>query len=159
VTVTAALLATIALRTAIVLVALFGGMRLLGKRAIGELNLFDLLLILMVANAVQNSMTEGIGPLAVALTAGTTLLLTGWAVAELVARRPALERRAMGAPAVLVHHGRLNSRALRREHLAPDEVMAAVREQGLAQLAEVRLAVLEIDGTISVVPEEGASAR
>ena len=157
--VTPALLATIALRTAIVLVTLFVGLRLLGKRSVGELNLFDLLLILMIANAVQNSMTEGIGPLAVALVAGATLLVIGWAVAEFLARRPSLERHVMGAPAVLVHHGRLNKRALHREHLEAEEVTAAVREQGLAGLEEVRLAVLEIDGTISVVPEEQSQSR
>jgi len=152
------LLVAIFMRTAIVLLVLFAGMRLLGKRAIGELNLYDLLLILMISNAVQNSMTEGIGPLAVALTSGTTLLVLGWSVAELLARRPGLERHAMGAPAVIVRHGHLIARTVRHERLDRDEIMTAVREQGLARLDEVKLAVLEVDGTISIVPEEPTPA-
>lgn len=151
-----AFLAAIAVRTTIVLLVLFIGLRLLGKRAIGELNLFDLLLILMIANAVQNSMTQGIGPLAVALVSGATLLLVGWAVAQLLNRHPSVERRAMGAPAVVVQNGHLSGRTIRREHLDTDAVMAAVREQGLDGLQEVKLAVLEVDGTISVVPKEKA---
>jgi uncharacterized membrane protein YcaP (DUF421 family) len=84
----AVFLAAIATRTAIVLLALFAGLRLLGKRSIGEMNIYDLLLILMVANAVQNSMTQGIGPLLVAFVAGATLLLVGWSLSELFVRRP-----------------------------------------------------------------------
>lgn len=151
-----AFLAAIAIRTAIVVLVLFVGLRLLGKKGIGELNLFDLMLILMISNAVQNSMTEGIGPLAVALVSGTTLLLVGWSVAQFLVRHPSLERRAMGAPAVIVQDGRLIGRTLRREHLDTEEVTAAVREQGLAGIDDVKLAVLELDGTISVVPKEQA---
>ena len=151
-----AFLAAIAARTAIVLLVLFAGLRLRGKRGIGELNLFDLMLILMMANAVQNSMTEGIGPLAVALVSGTTLLLVGWSVAQFLVRHPSLERRTMGAPSVVVKDGHLISRPLRREHLDPEELMTAVREQGLDGLHDVKLAVLEVDGTISIVPKEQA---
>lgn len=151
----AVFLSAIAVRTAIVLLVLFLGLRLLGKRAIGELNIFDLMLILMISNAVQNSMTEGIGPLSVALVSGTTLLLVGWSVARFIVRHPLLERRTMGAPAVVIQNGQLIGRTLRRERLDEEELLAAVREQGLAGLDDVKLAVLELDGTISVVPKEG----
>lgn len=150
----AAFLAAIAVRTAIVLIALFVGLRLLGKRKIGELQIWDLMLVLVISNAVQNSMTEGIGPLPVALVSASTLLLLGWLVARVLVRHPAWESRIMGSPTVLVEHGRLIRRNLSHEHVDEQEVMMALRQQGLAALNQVRLAILEIDGTISVVPNE-----
>jgi uncharacterized membrane protein YcaP (DUF421 family) len=147
------LLAT-AVRTAIVLVALIGAVRLFGKRHTGELNLYDLLLVLIIANAVQNAMTRGNGHIVVAIVSAGTLMLAGWLGAALLSRRPGMERRLLGAPAVVVQDGRLLRKNLRRESIGEDELMMEVRKQGLADLASVKLAVLEIDGSVSVVPRD-----
>jgi uncharacterized membrane protein YcaP (DUF421 family) len=149
-----AFLAAVAVRTAIVFAAVVAGVRATGKRQTGEMNSRDLLLALMLANAVQNAMTKGDGSLGVALTAAGTLVLLGWAYAKLTGRRPGWEPGLAGVPTVLVQDGRPVRRALRREGISNRDLMAAVRDQGLAGLADVRLAVLEIDGEISVVPRD-----
>jgi uncharacterized membrane protein YcaP (DUF421 family) len=148
------LLPMIALRTAIVLVVLAWGVRIFGKRHIGELNLDDLMLVLVMANAVQNAMTRGNGRLVVALVSSGTLMLLGWLVTTVIVHRPSLETRLMGAPIVIVQDGRLLWKDLRREEIGEDDVMMAAREMGLTDLADVKLAVLEMDGSISVVPKE-----
>jgi uncharacterized membrane protein YcaP (DUF421 family) len=149
-----AFLAGIAVRTAVVFVLLAFGVRGTGKRQTGELNVHDLFFVLIVANAVQNAMTKGNGSLAVALVSAGTLLLLGWLGATLLSKQPAWEAWLVGAPTVLVEGGRMVRSSMRREGVTEDELMAAVRGRGLTDLAGVRLAVLEIDGSISVVPRE-----
>ena len=151
-----ALLTAVAVRTAIVLVALVAGVRLSGKRHIGELNVYDLMLVLVVGNAVQNAMTKTNSQLSVALVSAGTLMVLGWLAARLTARWPGLELRMLAAPTVVVQDGRLIRRNIRHEGITRDEVLTAVREQGLADLADVKLAVLEMDGSISVVPNDDA---
>ncbi len=148
------LLTAIAVRTAIVLGAVGIGLRVINKRHVGEMRAHDILLVLMAANAVQNAMTTGNGRLAVALVSAATLVFVGWFAASVFDWSPFLERRLGGKPAVLVHNGTLLRRNLRRERIAEEEVTAAVRMYGILRLADVRLAVLETNGSISVVPRE-----
>ncbi|HET8630908.1 MAG TPA: YetF domain-containing protein [Thermomicrobiales bacterium] len=145
-------LTAIAARTAIVLLVLIVGVRVSGKRHIGELNVYDLMLVLVAGNAVQNAMTKAHSEVTVALVSAGTLMLLGWLFAKADAYWPGLERRAVGTPTVVAQHGELNRRNLRREGVTEEEVLAAAREQGVADLAGVELAVLELDGEISVVP-------
>ncbi len=151
---TLVLLTAIAARTAIVLTAVGVGFRFLNKRHVGEMRLHDILLVLMAANAVQNAMTKGDGRILVALTSAATLVLVGWFVAVVFEWLPSLERRLGGQPVVLVYQGNLLRRNLRRERIDQDEIAAAVRKQGILRLADVQLAVLESNGSISVVPKE-----
>ena len=104
------LLASIAARTFIVLVVLVVGIRLFGKRGIGELNLIDLTMVLLIGNAVQNALTHGNGHLGVGLISAATLLIMDWGIGNLIGRRPWLERRLLGDPTVLCVHGRLDPR-------------------------------------------------
>jgi len=78
----------------------------------------------------------------------------GAGLAYIFVRSPKLEQRIIGVPTVLVHDGRLNTEAMRRENFGVNELMAALRQHELRHLSEVKLAVLELDGTISVVPVE-----
>jgi uncharacterized membrane protein YcaP (DUF421 family) len=151
-------LAAVAARTAIVLVFLVIGLRLTGRRQAGELNLRDLLLVLILANAVQNAMTKGDGRLSVAIVSAGTLLLLGTTFAALQSRYPELERLVVGVPVVLAEDGRPLRANMQGEGVSRDELMAAVRDQGLADLSDVRLAVLEPDGAISVIPRESRAA-
>jgi len=99
-------------------------------------------------------MTKGDGRLLVALVSSGTLLLLGTLFAALQCRYPTCERWVAGVPTVLVENGRVLRRHLRREGVTEGELMGAVREQGLADLAGVKLAVLENDGSISVIPRK-----
>lgn len=147
-------LAAIAIRTLIVFVVVDFAVRLAGKRHTGEMNMYDLLVVLIMANAVQNAMTKSSGHVTVSLVAAGTLIAAGWLIAKVIARWPALESRLMTEPTVVIQDGRLLRRNLRREDLTEDEVLTAMRRQGLVDFADVRLAVLEMDGGISVVPKE-----
>src|SRR5262249_35949840 len=89
-----------------------------------------------------------------ALVSAGTLLAVGWVCSALLARRPALEARLIGSPTVIVHDGRLLWPNLKRGGLTEREVMRELRERGGTELDRVRLAVLEVDGTLSVVPRE-----
>ncbi len=148
------LLASVAVRTVIVLLALVFGIRVFGKRDIGGLNLIDLVLVMLLGNAIQNALTFGSGHLAVGIVSAGVLLIADRLMGILFVRRPWLERTLLGGPSILVHHGRMDRVTMEREGIDEDEVMTAVRSQGLSKLSEVRLAVLEEDGSISIVPEE-----
>jgi uncharacterized membrane protein YcaP (DUF421 family) len=147
-------LAAVAVRTAIVLGALAVGLRVTGRRQAGELNTHDLLLVLILANAVQNAMTRGDGRLSVALVSSGTLLALGLLFARLQSRHPSWEEWGEGVPTVIVEDGRAVRRNMRREGVTEADLLAAVRDQGVADLAGVKLAVMENNGSISVVPRE-----
>jgi uncharacterized membrane protein YcaP (DUF421 family) len=140
-------------RTVIVLVYLFTALRLLGKRHVNPMHVCDLAFIMGMANAVQNAMTNGKGDLSVGIASAAALLFVGWAVTQLLLRVPKLEKRLVGAPTVLIHDGRIEWRNLRREHVEARELMQALREHEVPDPKDVRLAVLEVDGEISIIPK------
>ena len=144
-------------RTVIVVLCLLVGVRLSGKRISGGLNLLDLLLVLLLGNAVQNALTQGSGDLLVGIVSVITLLVIDRLVGNLFNRRPFLESRFFGSPTVLVSQGRLNLPAMRHEGVSEDEVLTAVHEQGLGGLGQVKLGVLEDNGTISIIPRDDKS--
>ena len=128
--------------------------RLLGKRQIGQLNIFDLAAIMGVANAVQNGMTMGSGNLSIGILAVLVLLLTGRLLASFVTREPRIENRIIGSPAILMSDGKMLKENMRRELVTEDQLLATMREHGLTKPGDVRMAVLEVDGSISIVPNE-----
>ena len=144
----------IVIRTALVMAFLVLALRFLGKRSVGGMNLVDLLLVLLLGNAVQNAITQGSGDLWVGLVAAGALLLIDRFVGILFIRNPILESRFFGKPVMLVSNGKPNILAMRHEEISEEEVLTAVHEQGLSGLNQVRLAMLEDDGSISVIPKE-----
>jgi uncharacterized membrane protein YcaP (DUF421 family) len=149
--------AVYAAKSVIILLVLVAGFRLLGKREMAQINVYDLALLMAASNAVQNAMTGGRGNLGIGMASSSALLLVGWLVTRAVARHPALEARIVGSPTVLVSDGQVLVHRLRREHVTREELDAAIRGRGLAGPREVRLAVLEVDGSISVVPAESSA--
>ncbi len=147
-------LMAIAVRTAIVLVVLVFAIRLSGKRDLGGLNLLDVVMVLMIGNAVQNALTTGSGRLGVGVISVLVLLLVDRQLGTLIAGRPKLERVMIGDPTVLVVDGQLDRAAMDREEVDEEEIMAAMRETGLAEIGQVRLAMLEPNGEISIIPKE-----
>jgi uncharacterized membrane protein YcaP (DUF421 family) len=141
------------IRTMIVVLYLFAGLRLLGKRHVNPMNVCDLAFIMAMANAVQNAMTNGKGDLSVGIASAGALFLVGWGATQILVRAPSLERRIIGAPTVLIHNGKIAWRYLRREGVAERELMQTLREHDVPDPRDVRLAVLEVDGTISVLPK------
>jgi uncharacterized membrane protein YcaP (DUF421 family) len=140
-------------RSLVVYLAVLLGLRLGGRRELGQLTPFDLVVILLVANAVQNAMVGSDTSLQGGLVSAATLLGINAVVARLRLRSAGVRELVEGVPIVLVQHGELVPANLRREGITEDEVLAAVREHGeVGGLHDVESAVLEVDGTVSVVP-------
>lgn len=142
-----------AVRTGIVLIFLVLGIRLFGRRQMGQLTIYDLVTIMLVANAVQNSMTAGLPLLSVGLGSSASLMVVGLAATYFVCRKPVLGRLVTGSPTVLVLNGAFQRRNMRRECITTNEVLAAAREHEVASIRQIHLAVLEPNGDISIVPK------
>jgi uncharacterized membrane protein YcaP (DUF421 family) len=151
--------AVIAGKTAVIYAFLVVGLRLLGKRALGQMNIYDLVVIIVLANAVQNAMVGNDTSLACGLVAAMTLLALNRIVTTVLARSPRAERLMVGDPLVLVSNGKVVEGSMRKAGVTEDQIMEALREHELDDLSRVRLAVLETDGTISVVPDEATVHR
>jgi uncharacterized membrane protein YcaP (DUF421 family) len=146
--------AALAVRTLVVAVVVIAGLRLVGKRHLGQMNIADLAAVMAIANGVQNAMTHGTGLLAGGFASAATLLLLAAGLAFVARRAPRAERHLAGAPSLLVWDGEVLWERLHRHQILPAEIEAAVREHGLASTHDVLSATLEADGSISVVPRE-----
>ncbi|MGH2459220.1 MAG: DUF421 domain-containing protein [Chloroflexota bacterium] len=149
----------IAAKTAVIYVFLVVGLRLIGKRELGQMTIYDLVLIVVLANSVQNAMVGPDTTLVGGLVASVTLLSLNRLFTFLLVRYPRLEQRMVGEPILIVRDGRILWGQLRRAGLTRELLMAALREHGVGRLEDVKMAVLEVDGTISVVPREAIVHR
>jgi uncharacterized membrane protein YcaP (DUF421 family) len=150
---------SIALRTAIVYVVILLGLRLAGKREIGQMTVFDLVVLLLISNAVQNAMVGPDSSVTGGVLAAAVLLIANWLVSALRLRSPRLRRWVEGSPTLLVLHGQVVPEHMRREGIDEETLEAALREHGIGSVSDVEMAVLEIDGSISVVPQGGETKR
>jgi len=146
-------------RAAVIYVAVLVGLRLAGKREMGQMTVSDLVVLLLLANAVQNAMVGPDTSLLGGVVAAVALLASNAAVARLRLRWPRLRRLIEGSPTLLVLRGKVISDHLRREGLDQEALEAALREHGVADLDDVEMAILEIDGSISVVPAGAKTKR
>jgi uncharacterized membrane protein YcaP (DUF421 family) len=139
----------ILLRTAAVYAVILVGVRLSGKREVGQMTPFDLTLLLLISNAVQNAMTGPDTSLLGGVVAAGTLLVLNYFVAELSGANRRFRRFVQGQPSLLVHDGQVIAAHMAKEHVSMDELQRALREHGINSYHEVALAVLEVDGSIS----------
>jgi uncharacterized membrane protein YcaP (DUF421 family) len=142
----------IALRSVLVYVAVFLGLRVMGKREMGQMTVFDLVVILLIANAVQNAMVGRDASVQGGILAALVLLIVNRGVGLLRLRGARWGRLLEGTPTVLVEDGEFIDTHVRKEGLDRGEVEMAIREHGLGSVTAVKLAVLETDGSISIVP-------
>ncbi|HKN32476.1 MAG TPA: YetF domain-containing protein [Terriglobales bacterium] len=142
-------LLSIVLRTAVIYAVVLLGVRLSGKREVGQMTPFDLTLLLLLSNAVQNAMTGPDTSLLGGVVAACTLLLMNYFVAETSGVNRRFRRFIQGQPTLLIHDGQIISAHLAKEHVSADELHRALREHGIADYKDVALAVLEVDGSIS----------
>ncbi len=144
----------IAGKTTIVYLFLVLGLRILGKRELGQMNIYDLVLIIVLANAVQNAMVGDDSTLVGGLVAATTLLILNRALTVAMAKSSKLEHILVGEPLLIVNDGKMLTDKMRREGITIEQLMTALREHGLQKLEDAHICVLEVDGTISVVPKD-----
>lgn len=139
----------IALRTLAVYAVVLAGVRLSGKREVGQMTPFDLTLLLLISNAVQNAMTGPDTSLAGGVVAAATLLLVNYFVAEASGANRRFRKFIQGQPSLLIHDGQIIAPHMAKEHVSMDELERALREHGIATYKDAALAVLEVDGSIS----------
>ena len=141
----------IVVRSAVVYVFLLILLRFTGKRQIGQLAPFDLVLLLVLSNAVQNAMNGGDNSVLGGLISATTLVALNSSVAFVTARSKKAETLIEGHPLVLIHNGKLYDAMMDRANITRHELNSALRQAGCGCVEEVQYAVLENNGAISVV--------
>ena len=133
-------------------------LRLTGKRQVGQLAPFDLVLLLVLSNAVQNSMNAGDNTVAAGFILVLTLLAVNGFMGWITWRSKRAEILVEGRPQILVHNGVPDEALLAAERITRHELMAAVRQAGLSDMADVRVAILETNGRINVIAKAAEKA-
>jgi uncharacterized membrane protein YcaP (DUF421 family) len=139
----------IVLRTGVIYLLVLIGVRLSGKREVGQMTPFDLTLLLLLSNSVQNAMTGPDTSLLGGAVAACTLLVLNYGVAAVSGSNRRLRRLIEGQPTLLIHDGKIIEPHMARERVSMDELHRALREHGINSCDQVALAVLEVDGSIS----------
>lgn len=137
-------------RSLIVYVFLIVLLRITGKRQIGQLAPFDLVLLLVLSNSVQNAMNGGDNSVFAGFISASTLIGLNYSMGYLVYRSKRMEGLIEGQPEVLIHNGKLFEKVMARAQLTHHELNAALRQAGCSSVAEVHCAVLENNGAITV---------
>ena len=141
------------LRSVAIYIALLAGLRIFGKREVGQFTIFDLVLVLLVANAVQPAMTGPDSSLTGGLVIIVALLVANLIVAQLD-RIAFFHNLLSPSPTVVIKDGKVVASALRKEGIQQEELEMAAREHGVESIAKVKLGVLEPDGSISIVSDD-----
>lgn len=143
-------------RAVLIYVALLIALRIFGKREVGQFTLYDLVFILLVANALQPAITGPDNSIVGGLILILALVLTNAGVARLD-RIPRFHRLLAAPPAVIIQDGKYLTDVMKREGVDQEEAETAMREHGVADVEEVQLGVLEPDGSISIVSTGNAT--
>lgn len=139
-------------RTFGVYVFLLIGLRLAGKRELGQLNPFDLVVLLLLSNTVQNAIIGNDNSLAGGVLGATALLIINWIVVRYLYTHPTVARWLEGDADMLIEDGELNDARLKRELITHAELEAAARRQGMEGLHQVQTCRLEVGGALTFVP-------
>jgi len=142
------------LRAVVVYVVILVMVRISGKRSVGQYTPFDLILVVLLGTAVQNSLIGEDVSLLGGLLLAATLIALNWLVGLATSRSRRMDRLVEGVPVVLARNGRIYQEALRRENIATSDFDEAMRQADCTKHDDIRLALLETDGKISIVTRE-----
>ncbi|KAF1717316.1 DUF421 domain-containing protein [Pseudoxanthomonas wuyuanensis] len=143
------------LRAVAVYFILLALIRLSGKRTMGQFTAFDMLLVVLLGNAVQNALLGSDTSMAGGMLLAATLIAMNWLVGLASARSAKVETWVEGAPVLLARDGQVYRDVLRRELISNEDFEKAMRGAGCLDVADIRLAVLENNGHITLVAREG----
>jgi len=147
------------LRIVVIYFFLMLALRIIGKREFGTLEPFELVTLLLIPEIVTEALHRGDASLTNAFVGVSTLLTLVFFTGLLAYRSRRFGRVVDGSPTVLVRHGSLVAEAMNRERVAPEEIASELRRYGLEQISQVKWALLESDGHITVVPWEQPTPR
>lgn len=143
------------LRTASIYIFLLVLFRLIGKRTLSELSTFDFVLLLIISEATQNALIGEDYSLVTGMTAILTLVMLDLGMSYFKKKFKRVEKFAEGAPLVIVDHGKVLEEYLRKTHVTEDDILHSARQsQGLERMEQIKYAVLETSGGISIIPME-----
>jgi len=141
-----------AIRAVVVYVFLMVVIRIFGRRELGQLTAFDIIVLLTLSNILQNSMIGNDNSVTGGMVGAGVLLSANLILASVVSRRPRIERVIEGEPRILIHDGQVRLEAMRKEMLTEQDLLSAVHREGIERIEDVRLAIAEPNGMISVIP-------
>jgi uncharacterized membrane protein YcaP (DUF421 family) len=127
--------------------------RIFGKKEIAQLSVIDLVFILLISNSVQNAMVGGNTTLEGGLVAAGSLFVVNFALKNIIYRSKKAGEILQGHALMLVYEGKIMEKNLQKSRISMDELDSAVREHGVNSVKDVNLAVLEVDGNISVLSD------
>lgn len=146
----------IALKSIAVYAFIVAAIRLFGKKELSQLSVIDLVFILLISNAVQNAMVGSDSTLLGGFAAAGGLFVTNFLLKKLMFNHSFISKFIQGEPLMLIYKGKVKEQSLLKAGLTLDELNAAVREHGVESIEKVDLAVLEVDGNISVLSNDYA---
>lgn len=140
--------------TSVIYLFIVIAIRLFGKKELAQLSVVDMVFILLISNAVQNAMVGPDSTLSGGLVAATTLFVLNYILKYLQYRFPKFGKVVEGDAIMLIYKGRVLETHLKKAQLTHEELLEAVREHGVPSVKDVDLAILEVDGNISVLSDE-----
>ena len=143
----------IILRSVAVYAFIILAIRLFGKKELAQLSIIDLVFILLISNSVQNAMVGNNTSLQGGLVAAFSLFILNFALKKLSYKNTRFNELLEGKAVMLIYKGQINDEHLRMTGITTNELLAAVREHGVQKIEDVDLAMLEVDGNISVISE------
>lgn len=138
------------LRPAIVYLCLIVFLRLFGKRELAQLNPFDLVVLLSLSNTVQNAIIGDDNSVTGGIIGALALLTINWVLTLILFRSPKVDKALEGSPTILVRGGEVDTTAMKRESLTPEELISVLNKNGFNDPAEVEICRLEPNGTFYV---------
>lgn len=144
----------IVIRSAAVYLFMVIALRIFGKKELSQLNTADVILILLISNSVQNAMVGNNTTLWGGLAAATILFTINFILKKLIFRYKKFSEFMLEKPEILIHNGTLDFKNLSKLDITSDELKEAMREHGVESFKDVKLAMLEIDGNISIITGE-----
>ncbi len=144
----------IVIRTAVIYIFIVAAIRFFGKRELAQLSITDLVLILLIANSVQTAMVGVDVSLAGGIVAAATLFVLNYVFGRIFYSSKTLSGLVEGHPLMLIYNGKVIKDNLSKAQISLEEMEAVVREHGVEKISNVNLAILEVDGNISVLSSD-----
>jgi len=142
---------SIVIQTVTIYLLIVASLRLFGKKELAQLSIIDLVFILLISNSVQNAMVGDVEDFKKGLLSAGGSFIVNFILKKILYRNEHLSKIVEGEPVTLVYRGHLNQKNLKNTEISLTELMAAIREHGVESIEKVDLAVLEVDGNISVL--------
>lgn len=133
---------------------IIAAIRLFGKNELAQLSVIDLVFILLISNSVQNAMVGSDSSLMGGLVAASSLFIANYIFKLLLYRFPQFDKFVEGEALLLVYKGKINGKNMAKAKMSMSEVLEAVREHGVASIENVDMAVLEVDGNVSIISDD-----